>query len=267
MNHTPLHSFFVFNGELKPVSEYMKSENSGGVYEVLRVVKGIPLFLEDHLKRFYSSAAIAGKSIRFTQDEIISFLNRLIRENGVNEGNILISCRTNLKAFFIAHKYPNPAWYEKGVECGLLFAERQNPNAKIFQTPIRQKADELMEKKGYYEVLLVDHLNRITEGSRSNVFFVKDNHLITPPGNEVLLGITRQKTIQLAYKAGLRFREQEIGLKEVPAFHSAFITGTSPKILPLYKIEDWIFHPQNKVVQQLIRMFDVLIADYIRAVR
>jgi branched-chain amino acid aminotransferase len=266
MVYNPLHRYFIFNGELKPNSEFRASENAGGIYEVLRVESGVSLFTEDHLERFYNSAALAGKAIRFGQSEITLFISELIRENQVLTGNILLSCKENLKAFFIPHKYPDSKWYETGVPCGILKAERENPNAKVFQTPVRQQADEMMEKEGLYEVLLVDHFNRVTEGSRSNVFFVKNDSLITPPGNEVLLGITRQKTILLAKEAGIPFFEKDVLLEDLPRFQAAFITGTSPKILPVSQIGEGKFDPQNYLVQQLRKKYDELIADYIKSV-
>jgi branched-chain amino acid aminotransferase len=265
MHRTPLYKYFIFNGELKPNILFKSSENAGGIYEVLRVAEGIPLFLEEHLERFFSSAVIAGKSIRFQKEQIISFLNALIHQNNVQEGNILLSCKTNLKAFFIPHEYPKQEWYETGVRCGLLYAERPHPNAKVFQTSVRQQADRLIKNKGYYEVLLVDHLERVTEGSRSNVFFVKENRMITPPGDEVLRGITRQKIIQLATDSGIPFSEQEVWLKDLPAFEAAFITGTSPKILPLSQIEERKLNPQNSLMQKLRKQYDDLVMDYLRA--
>lgn len=267
MIYYPLHKFFIYDGEIKPNSEFRASENAGGVYEVLRVLEGTPLFLEEHLDRFFTSAQLAGKTIRFSKKQIEGFLNVLTEMNEAGTGNILLSCKTRLKALFIPHKYPELAWYESGVTCGLLTAERNNPNAKVFQTPVRQQADELMEQNGFYEVLLVDHQGRITEGSRSNVFFVDEGRLITPPGHEVLLGITRQKTIQLAKNAAIPFYEKEVFLEEVPGFQAAFITGTSPKILPLSRIGQWNFNPQDRTVQQLIGGYNGLIARYIHSKR
>ncbi|WP_372948369.1 aminotransferase class IV [Mariniphaga sp.] len=266
MVYFPLHRYFIFNGELRPNALFKAFENSGGIYEVLRVENGVPLFMEDHLERFYHSASLAGKTIRFNSDQISRFILELIHENKVLTGNILLSCKENLKAFFILHKYPDPKWYQNGVRCGILKAERENPNAKVFQTPVRQQADKLMEKKDLYEVLLVDHLNRITEGSRSNVFFVEKNALFTPPGNEVLLGITRQKTILLAKEAGIPFFEKDVLLEDLPRFQAAFITGTSPKILPVSQIGEGKFDPQNYLVQLLRKKYDELIADYIKSV-
>ena len=142
----PIHHYFIFNGKLKSISEFIPSENNGGIYEVLRVVKGVPLFFEDHLLRFYKSAEIAGKSVVYSESEIRNFLNLLIQNNKVSEGNLLISCKTNLKIFFIPHNYPSAKKYEEGVICGVLQAERENPNAKVFQTEVRERANEIILK-------------------------------------------------------------------------------------------------------------------------
>ncbi|MCG6186350.1 aminotransferase class IV [Maribellus maritimus] len=259
----PLHYFFVFNDSMQPVSSFVPSENEGGIYEVLRVVDGIPLFLEDHLDRFYASAEIAGKIIRFSEIQIENLLNQLIEYNEVKTGNILISCKNNLKAFFIAHNYPTPEMIKNGVSCGILKAERENPNAKVFQTTVRQQANQLIEENGFYEVLLVDGEARITEGSRSNVFFVKDNFLFTPPAGEVLLGITRQKVLDLAIKNDLKYSEEDILLRDISSFDAVFLSGTSPKILPVNKIENFFYNTQNSVVTKLIESYESLIMRYI----
>lgn len=259
----PQHKFFIFNGEVRPAEVFIPSENEGGVYEVLRVTDNIPLFLEDHLERFYLSAQLAGKTIPFQNSEIELFLHKLIKKNGVSEGNILISCKTNLKAFFIPHSYPTPEMYRDGVICGILNAERENPNAKVFQTTVRQQANQMLEEKGYYEVMLVDHLGRITEGSRSNVFFVQQNSLVTPPANQVLLGITRQKTVQLAREMMIPVEEKEVAVNELHQFEAAFITGTSPKILPIRQIDGNTFNPENTILRQLMDCFDEMSGQYV----
>ncbi len=263
----PIHKFFVFNNEIRPTEDFVPAENEGGIYEVLRVVKGIPLFLEDHLERFYHSAQIAGKIITYSENQIREFLKNLIEKNETNQGNVLISCKINLKAFFILHSYPTDNMYKEGVSCGILKAERENPNAKVFQTTVRQQADKMLADNGFYEVLLVDHLGKITEGSRSNVFFVKGKELITSPQNKVLLGITRQKTIRLAENLNIQVKETEIELNDLDNYDAAFITGTSPKILPIKKIGDITFKPQNEIVRQLMKSYDDLIYNYLDSAR
>lgn len=258
----PVHDFFVFNDSVEPVNKFIPSENEGGIYEVLRVVDGIPLFLEDHLERFYSSANLAGKKIRFSAAKIERLLDELIQSNKMNLGNILISCKNNLKAFFIPHNYPTPEMYNRGVVCGILNAERENPNAKVFQTSVRQEANKLIEEKAFYEVLLIDNLGRITEGSKTNVFFVKDDSVYTPPGNEVLLGITRMKAIELAKSNGIKCVEEDVFLKDAGLFDAAFLSGTSPKLLPLRRLGNVDYNPSNTVVSYLIDSYNSLIFKY-----
>ncbi|MBN1986568.1 MAG: aminotransferase class IV family protein [Prolixibacteraceae bacterium] len=259
----PIHDFFVLNDSVLHNRFFKPSENEGGIYEVLRVVDGVPLFLEDHLNRFYQSARIAGKIIRFNEIQIENLLKQLILKNKTNEGNVLISCKINLKAFFIPSNYPTPEMVEKGVVCGILKAERDNPNAKVFQTSVRQQANELIAEKGFYEVLLVDQLGKITEGSRSNVFFVKNDLIVTPPGNKVLLGITRQKILELIRNLGLNYTESDVFLSRSGSYNAAFLTGTSPKVLPVHKVEDIVFNPQNHVVRSLMESYNLLITKYI----
>jgi branched-chain amino acid aminotransferase len=259
----PIHEFFCINGQLETCSEFVEAENEGGVYEVLRVVDGIPLFLEDHLQRFYHSAEIAGKSIRFSSGQILKMLNDLIEMNGVNEGNLLISCKLNLKAFFIPHVYPSSDDYKFGVKCGLLHAERHNPNAKVFQTRVRTEANIKIAEHGYFEVILVDHNNNITEGSRSNLFLVREGRFFTPQSGKVLLGITRQKTIACAKRLHFVVEEQDIHLSDLRSFEAAFITGTSPKILPVRKIGGMEFDINLNKVRQLMNRYDEMIQEYV----
>ena len=52
-------------------------------------------------------------------------------------------------------------------------------------------------RHGYYETLLIRN-NKLTEGSASNVFIVKDNIVHTPMlSNELLPGVTRDLLIDL----------------------------------------------------------------------
>lgn len=259
----PLHKYFVFNNEIQPNRLFVPSENEGGIYEVLRVNQGVPLFLEDHLERFYQSALIAGKTIRFSINQIEFLLNGLIKKNNIDEGNVLISCKENLKAFYIPHKYPSEEIYKTGVNCGILKAERDNPNAKVFQTSVRAQANKMLEENSYYEVLLVNHENFITEGSRSNVFFWDGGKIITPPAQKVLLGITRNKVIQLALDIGLTVSEEDISLENLISYSTAFLSGTSPKILPINYVGKISFDPQNLTVRTLMQKYDELMVHYI----
>ncbi len=66
---------------------------------------------------------------------------------------------------------------------------------------------KLQESKAY-EALLVNEEGYITEGSRSNVFLIKDGVIYTPADRDVLLGITRAKVIDLIRDYGFPFQKK-----------------------------------------------------------
>lgn len=129
----PIYKYFLFNDELLPVERFTPSENEGGVYEVLRVVEGVPLFWEDHMLRFKNSATLAGKLIPFECEIIYQQVKGLIEKDKILHGNILISVKNNLKAFFIPHRYPDEGQYEGGVNVDSFMPRGQIQMQRYFK--------------------------------------------------------------------------------------------------------------------------------------
>ena len=76
------------------------------------------------------------------------------------------------------------------------------------------------QNKGYTQVLWLDALEHkyIEEVGTSNIFFVIDDELITPPlGGTILPGITRDSVLQLARDNGSRSQKRRISIDEVVA--------------------------------------------------
>ncbi len=265
-----LHTFYIQNNDLLPVKQY--EANTGiEIYEVIRIMEGVPLFLEDHLKRFYHSAWLLHLLIPLTEEEIRSSLGLLVESNGIKEGNIRFSycfrpCG-KFQAYFIPHSYPLPAMVTEGVNCGLLYASRNDPNVKAVQAGLRLSADQLIAAQGFYEVLLVNDNAAITEGSRSNVFFVRNNQLVTAPDDDILPGITRKKVMELALAMGFAIKLESLPEVSLQEIESVFLTGTSPKILPVNRVGDLSYCTDHPLVCELIKAYDALINRYIAGKR
>jgi len=261
-----MHTFYIQNNDLLPVAQY--EANTGiEIYEVIRIMEGVPLFLEDHLKRFYHSAWLLHLLIPLTEEEIRASLELLSESNGIKEGNIRFSycfrpCG-KFQAFFIPHYYPLPNMVAEGVNCGLLYARRSDPNVKAVQAGLRLSADQLIAAEGFYEVLLVNDKAAITEGSRSNVFFVKENTLITAPDEDILPGITRKKVIEIASELGIPIHFEPLQKDNLNWIDAVFLTGTSPKVLPVNRVGDLHFATDNPLVQKMIEEYNNLIDNYI----
>ena len=239
------------------------------VYEVIRVKDGIALFLEDHYSRLKNSICIQNMDSVFSFSEFKNKIVELIFINKTTQGNIRFvfsasKSETNWAFAFIPHSYPSHKEYRSGVPTGLLFAERENPNAKIVQNNLRDKANQMIKEKLLYEVLLVDREGMITEGSRSNVFFVKNGVFYTAPVSKILPGITRAKVMDCIQSLSFEVIEQAVSVNEIMEFDAIFLTGTSPKVLPVRSIEKIAFETDNKFVSRLIGCYDRMIADYLK---
>jgi len=265
-----LHTYATHKGRI--VSEMPEqAEGQVWVYEVLRMVQGIPLFGEAHLERLQHSAQLAGYQGFFPMEALSRGMRELADANGVYEGNVKLLLRwaqaagdVEWAACFIPHRYPRAADYEHGVSIALMAAERSNPNAKVLNAPLRERVDALIQEKGVYEVLLLDHKGMITEGSRSNCFFVRDGHVITPPAQLVLPGITRSEVMKICRELSFKLSEQAVRAEELAWMDAVFITGTSPGVLPVSRIESLSFSADDPVVAAIRHAYDSKVQEYLQ---
>lgn len=255
----------IVNSDQSNVYDLNKDQS---VYEVFRLIQGTALFLEDHYDRLISSVQMSGIHFKMEYPEFELNIKQLSNLNGQLNGNVKFVLSGDNQSSqwsfaFIPHAYPSASDYRDGVDVGLLYAERDNPTAKIVQNTVREKANQLMADKKLYEVLLVDKSGLIREGSRSNVFFVKDDRFYTAPTSMVLAGVTRKKVLQCIREMGSVVVEEAVKSTEIASYDAAFISGTSPKVLPVNLIEDHVFKVGNPLVEQLMRKYDSVIEDYV----
>ena len=255
--------FFSCNGKLKPVAEFEKhfGAHVRYIYEVFRVQEGVPLFIGDHLHRLWTTAKLEGVNLPFTRDDILEDIFGVIRSNPKGDGNIkiLISLPAtgpvSRLVYFNPHQYPTAEQFENGVAVSLFTAERNNPNAKVMDMKLRSATDQAKSEGEFYEVLLVDRDGNITEGSRSNVFFVANQKLVTPPVHTVLEGITRKHIMQLCTENKIPAEERSVHQNDLTGMEAVFITGTSRRVLPVCRIDNLMYetsHPLCRKLQHLL---------------
>lgn len=236
--------YFVINGSIKPISEfsYKYSENNKIIYEVIRVKNSTPIFFEQHLTRLFNSTKILGITSP-SKDSIKKMFFDLLSINPVKENNIRLSLvytsssNFDILIYFIPSTYPTQTQMVNGVNLKTLNTYRENPNVKIENEWLRSYTDKIIRESGCYEVLLIDKDGFVTEGSRSNIFFFRNNELFTPPLETILGGITRQVVLNFSKDMGINTKEERISIDRIKEFDGAFLTGTSPGVLPIAQIE------------------------------
>ncbi|MDL2331191.1 aminotransferase class IV, partial [Odoribacter sp. OttesenSCG-928-A06] len=126
---------------------------------------------------------------------------------------------------------------------------------KYINTELRALTDNLIRKKNVYEIVLINHMGNVTEGSRSNIFFIKKDALYTAPLYQVLAGTSRKRVIDICNQDSFALHEEEIPYASLKDFDSAFITGTSPLILPIRKLDDMEFDVDNSLLRKLMSIY------------
>lgn len=273
MSSEIIESYFISNSKVIPISEAETRPGSSSrtIYEVIRVMSGVSLFLERHMKRLEASAKLIGCSLGPIADEIENSVHELIRVNDSPDKNIKIlvynldSSTPLHMVYFIQSSYPTPEEYRMGVHGILLKEERANPNAKVVNSSFKERVAAALSTAKAYEALLVNSENEITEGSRSNMFFVKNGNVFTAPKGNVLIGITRVSVFELCEKLGIEIVEKPIPASILNEMDGVFMTGTSPKLLPISTIDDMSFNSaDNPVIKALMKGYDDMIEEYVR---
>lgn len=267
-----INTYFFKNNEIINSENFSAEmvENGISLYEVIRVIDGIPLFIEEHLQRLTASASLINKKLWINPSEIEKLMKELVNINQVREGNIKIVFNyykedNNFLAYFIPHSYPSDEDYKNGVNTILFHAERNNPNAKVVNSSLRDSVNKKLKECNAYEAILVDENGYITEGSRSNIFMVKNHVVYTAPLKAVLPGITRKAIIDICVENHLAFEEKSIHYNELGKMDGLFITGTSPKVLPIRSVEDNSYPTIQQEMDIIRHCYDKMIADYIES--
>lgn len=263
-------TYFIKDGHLFPVGMVeVLTTDAILIYEVTRVIDGVCLFLGDHYKRLLNSSKLAGVPLKMTEGEFAVEIQALIQANKMPNGNIKIlvqygNSQQGAFFYFIPHVYPTADDYRQGVKTDFLLAERNLPRAKTVQQRLREEANSAIQKSGLFEVILVNSENQILEGSRTNIFFIKGNEFYTPPSEFVLPGITRQKVMECLARLKLPCIEKTIDVDQTAVYDAVFLTGTSPKVLPVSSIGKQKFDPQHQALRLLMKAYDEEIETYIK---
>ncbi|HEX6767557.1 MAG TPA: aminotransferase class IV [Polyangiaceae bacterium] len=229
------------------------------VFEALRTYGGVPFALTEHLERLWRSAERALITIPVTLDafrkEILdvlaaagnpeSYIRLLVtRGRGTELGLDPALALSPLRMAIVMQLHPLPAAkYEQGVAVVTFRSQRVADStpaagAKLSNYMVAVLAMDAVRRANAEEAIVLDAEGRIVEGTTSNIFFVKDGTLVTPPESAgILLGITRQKLFLLAEREGIPVEEKMFFPDELARADEAFISSSIREIFPVVTID------------------------------
>ncbi len=226
---------------------------ASAVFEGEKLYNGQIFKLLEHSERLIQSAKLIGLNIKYSVQEIIDATENLIKKNQLVNAYVrpVAWKRSNFLKLLdkegAVHSSVDVAIIAISSEVSrditslnLYVSDwKKIPGTSL---PIQSKcaaqyvtshlAKEEALSKGYDECLLLTSGGFVAESSVSNIFFVKNNLLVTPSSKYCLKGITRDTIIKdIAPILGLKIEESNsIQLSDLDNFDEAFITGTSVEI-------------------------------------
>ncbi len=262
----------IINGETlcaEALNNYSE-EKYTACYEVIRIIKGIPLFFDDHFTRLKNSVHKTQNDLEISKKDLRAQITEICKLNGLENCNVkvlvLLYEKEQITLLHInKFYYPSQEEYASGVKCCTVKLKRNNPNIKMINTSYKAEIKRVSEENNAFEVLLVDDNDKITEGGKSNVFFVKGDKIYTSPEEYILKGITRQYIIDVCVKLGYEVIETLIGVDQLSNFDAVFITGTSINAMPLKTIDECVLNSsENVVTKNVMEGYNSLISAYIK---
>src|SRR5664280_2173490 len=253
---------FILNGNLQPAEIFDNSlvYEGDSVYEVLRMSRSNPIFFSDHMERLAMSVKLQKKNILADIPDLHKAIISLARSDKKRESNLKIVFNYNggiynWLIYYIEPIYPSETQYQKGVK-GILFnAERKDPESKVINHKLRSSIYHKLILESGYEAILVNENNLITEGSRSNIFFLKGETLTTAPDNVILNGITRKHILEICVENKIKVEFACVKADEIKEYDAVFMTGTSPMVLAFYCIDNYFFNVNISLVERLRKLY------------
>lgn len=229
-----------------------------GVFETLRSYNGKPFRVDEHLERLRRSA----EHIHLDIEPEDALITRWLHNQCTTEYDVRLKILAAVGKIYIFSQpiAIDPKIYTHGVGVNLQSIERWQPTVKSISYSQEYLAHETAVKDGYYDALLMNHVQEITEGAQCNIFSIKNDVIITPRYS-ILQGITRNVVIELA-KPHYTIEERKLTLEETMVADECFLTQTSTGIVPIVNIDKHIVG-KGKPGQITTHLMD-LFNDYVK---
>ncbi len=227
-----------------------------GAYEGFRIYNGKIFKLKEHKNRFQRS--LDELKISYTIENEIQeiYENLFAKNNYTNKDELFFYMQITRgvaprdHAFpkqemtvgvyaFLSQKKINLDAYNNGVKvCTVPDNRWARCDIKCISLIANCLAKQTALDKGFADGLFV-HDGVITEGTATNVCFIKDGVLYTHGAtNRILSGVTRNFVLDLCRENDIKVIEFPMTVDKLSSIDEAFLTGTTGEITPIIQIDD-----------------------------
>ncbi len=266
----------------QPASSKRGKMRDIGVVASVYVRNGLPLFLDDHIRRLIENARTSSVTIN-TNDPGIRLA---IRSMDVARRNPGIEHAINIMLFndrFIGkdkslderccispYLIKNPKENLRGAGAvsyrGFNRKQTTNSHLNLAELIFFLKAGEYADSIDVHEAIIIDDGGNCVGGVNSNIFCVYENNLCVP--REVISGgIIQDRTIRAARELGIRVAIGEISYPGLLRAEEVFAANSTNYIVPITLIDGRAIGngTPGKITRSIARELAILDDNYIKS--
>jgi aminodeoxychorismate lyase len=249
------------NGEFVPeeravVSVFDRGFQYGdGLFETMRVYRGKPFRWAEHIERLRRGAEFLKIRLPFTEKELEGFARQLIEHNATPESLLRISLSRGVgkrgyspkgadRPTLVMSLHPAPEDARKPPEWRVITALPRLPAKEpLAEFKTANKLPQIMARAeadaaGADEAVLLNTNGEIVEGGSSNLFWIQDGTVCTPPlTTGVLAGVTRLVVFEICQKLGLKTREAALTPEELLETEGVFVSLSSRGVVEVVSLD------------------------------
>ena len=230
-----------------------------GIWEGIRLHRGVFAFLDQHLDRLFHGLETASIDIGMDRRGVASLLQEVVDRNRMTDGvhvRLMIT-RGDKKTpsqhpanlisgpnivVIAEYKQADRVVREQGIGLFTASVRRPPPDTLDQRLNVHSKFHEVIALieatgAGADEALMLDTTGAVATCNATNFFIMGDKELWTSTGEFNLPGITRGAVLEVAREAGIPAHERRFFLDDVYQANEAFVTGTFGGLTPVVEVD------------------------------
>lgn len=278
---------FVFlNGKIIPEAEAFVPVNDrgfllgDGLFETMRVVKGRPFRMAQHLERMTRGAEFVRIKLPYTAKEIQKYSAELIERNQMPDAILRVTISRGIGPRGYSSKGSGPPTIVMTLSPLPEFNPNEPVQWSLVTSPFRVPASDALssfktsskvlnilaraeaEERGADEALLLNTNGEAAEAAGGNMFWVYRDRICTvPTGRGVLPGITRAVVLEICQSLGLETNKRVIKPEMLRNAEGIFVTTSALGIVPIVSFDGEPVAPSPLVDQIATSYNEMLMSE------
>jgi len=247
-----------------------------GLFESVKIINGKAFNLEAHLNRLFAGALLMNLKIVASKNDFRNDIERLLIKNKITKGGSLkillfrdeggkyLPLNNSASCLIMSENSDKNSFSlnKKGLELG-LYKTQMKPINELSNYKTISALQSVMcsldaRQKGKDDCLMFNTENRIIESANSNIFYVKNNIVYTPPLGEGCVDGTMRNCILSLKDLDYKIVENEVKLGVILEAEEVFLTNAIQGVRWVSHIKEQQF-TEKKVAKLLTSKINQLV--------